>query len=126
MPHPEVPDGYRPDPAERGESTQWTRARLREMRRAARGNWGVPDDVKNEAIYQASKILTDPAAKARVKIAAMVFLLAADRVDQGATKLPPPAPPEDRRKRIEIPDEPEPCPGPGPDEASRPPVEGGP
>lgn len=51
------------------------------MRRAAREQWGVPDEAKTEALFQAAKILTDPNGKPNLKIAAMRFLVAADRAD---------------------------------------------
>ena len=51
------------------------------MRRAAREKWGVPDEAKTEALFQAVKILTAELSSDRLKLAAMRFLVAADRTD---------------------------------------------
>lgn len=64
-----------------------TRADLALARRAAREDWGVPDDVKTEVIWQALEILNDSLAPARTRLAAMKLLQALDQADLAAAKL---------------------------------------
>lgn len=78
MPHPEVPDSDRPPG---GERATFTRSDFRLLRRAARSNWGVPDELKTEALFQAAKILAEAGGDERYKLAAMRFLDSADRTD---------------------------------------------
>lgn len=80
MPHPEVPDDYRPPPDEGGAVT-WRRSDLNLMRRAAREGWGVPDELKTESLLQAAKILTTSPHE-RNKIAVMKFLAAVDLAER--------------------------------------------
>lgn len=69
------------------DATRLSRTDMMLRRRAARERWGVPDAVKNETIYQATKILADPDAGEREKLAAMRVLATFDRVDQADDKL---------------------------------------
>ena len=58
-----------------------TRADLVLLRKAARERWGVPDQLKTEALFEAAKILTT-ATKDRTKLAAIKALIEFDKVDQ--------------------------------------------
>jgi hypothetical protein len=49
---------------------RWSRADLRLAGRAVRERWNVPLEVRNEAVFQALRILTDPDSSAREKNAA--------------------------------------------------------
>lgn len=68
-----------------GDCVRFGRADLRLMRRAARERWGVPDDLKNEGIFQAAKFLAS--GQPELVFAALKFLLAADRADILADRL---------------------------------------
>jgi hypothetical protein len=57
------------------------------MRRAARERWGVPDELRTDALYQCAKILASPDADPRLKVAAARLLAAFDRSDQREDKL---------------------------------------
>ena len=70
-----------PDAAGQGNFVRISRDDLRLLRKAAREDWGVPGEVKNEAIYQALKILASPQSSHRDRLAASKFLLQADRAD---------------------------------------------
>jgi hypothetical protein len=102
MGHPEVPEGYEPDP---GEGTTLSRTDFILRRRAARSDWGVPDELKAEALWQAMKLIADPKGNARDKMAAARFVVAAERNDLAAARLKLDAPPdpEARPPRILIP-----------------------
>ena len=66
---------------------RWGREDFTTLRRAARQRWGVPDELKSEALFRAAKILTDPEADDRLKLAAAKFLQGCDKVDQADDKL---------------------------------------
>lgn len=70
-----------------GECVRLSRSDLLLLRRAARQDWGVPDVARNEAIYQALKILSDPKAKDRAKVAAMKTLVSFDLADIAHARL---------------------------------------
>jgi hypothetical protein len=79
MPDPdEVPGGQ-------GDCARFGRADLRLMRRAARQGWGVPDDLKNEGVFQAARFLAS--GHPELVFAALKFLLAADKADLAAGRL---------------------------------------
>ena len=69
------------EPAETG-GPRWTRAEISLWRQAARGRWGVPDAVKDEAVYQLARILSAPDASDREKLSAARTLALLDRLDQ--------------------------------------------
>lgn len=54
------------------------------MRQAARRNWGVPDALRTEALYQTQRILTDATSSPRDTLAAVRLLVEADRADAAA------------------------------------------
>lgn len=64
------------------DAIRWGRADLALARRAARERWGVPDELKTEALFQAARILADPESERRDRLAAAKLLAALDRVDQ--------------------------------------------
>jgi hypothetical protein len=66
---------------------RFSRSDLALMRRAARANWGVPDVLRTEALYQAAEILADDEADTREKIAAMRLLAVFDVADINAARL---------------------------------------
>lgn len=70
-----------------GECFRFSRSDLVLLRRAARCNWGVPDIVRNEAVYQAAELLADDEADHREKLAAQRLLIAADLADIAAARL---------------------------------------
>ena len=84
------------------EGVSFTRADLVLLRRATAANWGVPDAVKNEAIFQCAKILAPP-GKERLKLSAMRLLAALDRTDLMRARVQGPEPPTDARPRLIIP-----------------------
>jgi hypothetical protein len=70
-----------------GGQGRWSRSDFALARRAAREKWGVPDPLKTEALYQAAKMLADPEASHRDRLAASKLLLEADRHDLSEDKL---------------------------------------
>lgn len=69
------------DAGGQGDCVRLSRSDLLQLRRAARQDWGVPDVARNEAIYQCLKILADPDASERNRLAASKALIAMDRAD---------------------------------------------
>lgn len=76
MSHSEDPE--RPPDDER---VTYRRSDFHRMRRAAREQWGVPDRLQTEALFQAAKILASRESTPREKLAVMRFLDAAQRTD---------------------------------------------
>jgi hypothetical protein len=74
-----VPEGYEPD--EPVEHWAYSRADFLLLRRACRKRWGVPDELRTDALLEAWRVLRDPLAVQRDKLAAMKFILAADLLD---------------------------------------------
>lgn len=65
---------------------RWSRADLALARRAARERWGVPDEMRTEALWQALRTLTDPEASHRERYAASSLILQADKHDLAEDK----------------------------------------
>jgi hypothetical protein len=72
------PTGKAVDPAPKPD-----RSELRLMRQAARNGWGVPDQLKNEAIYQTSEIMSSTRSNRYLRLAAVKTLTVMDKIDQG-------------------------------------------
>jgi len=70
-----------------GECVRWSRDDFRLARQAARQRWGVPDELRTEALIQAAKTLASPYSSVRERLAATKLLLDADRSDQREDKL---------------------------------------
>lgn len=70
-----------------GERATFRRSDFILMRRAARLGWGVPDELKTESFFQAARIITGPDTSDRSRLAAMKFLLTAERTDVAAAAL---------------------------------------
>jgi hypothetical protein len=77
--HPESPD--RPPESERA---SFRRSDFTRLRHALREQWGVPGIVRNEAVFQAARILSSEKTTPRDKLAAARFLVAADHADVAA------------------------------------------
>lgn len=82
-----------------------SRSELALRRRAARERWGVPDELRTEAILTAQVFLRD--GTARQKRAALSFLAAVDKIDQAderlqmeREKMQRPEPPPDARAAL--------------------------
>ena len=78
------------------------------LRQAANEGWDVPGECKNEALYQCLRIMLDPEARTKNKLAAARVLVAADRADISrarlrleAEKLRRPVEDDDARELIE-------------------------
>lgn len=71
-------------------SPRYTRADMVLMRRAERQGWGVPEELKVDALTQAARIMAT--GNTRERLSAIKLLVAMDRVDQMAkvseTELP--------------------------------------
>jgi hypothetical protein len=83
-----VTDIPSPEPEGR-EHWQFSRSDLALLRRAARENWGTPDCMRTEALFQLAKIVAGQAydLDTRHRIAAIKTLVAFDRNDLVAAKL---------------------------------------
>jgi hypothetical protein len=60
-----------------------SRSDLRLIRQAARGDWSVPDLLRNEAMYQTSEIMSSTRSNRYLRLAAVKTLTVMDKIDQG-------------------------------------------
>ena len=64
-----------------------SRSELKLLRQAANEGWDVPGEIKNEALYQCWRIILDPTAASKNKLASARVLVAADRADIARARL---------------------------------------
>jgi hypothetical protein len=57
------------------------------MRRPARARWDIPDEVKNETLYQLVRLLTAPRTSPRLRLGAAKVIALLDRIDQADERL---------------------------------------